>query len=84
MVNHVFQVHPTALLPQDVYFSYPYSAEFDVVEKLYGRTYDIELRTVWIGKNTHPVGVKRLDLRITEEVFRRKTKPSKQVSKIWT
>ena len=36
------------------------------------------------GKNTHPSGVRRLSRRITEEVFRRRTKLSKQVSNFWT
>ena len=34
-------------------------------------------------KNTHPVGIKQLDRRITDEVFRWRINPSKQVSKIW-
>ena len=38
-----------------------------------------------MGKNTHPAGVSRLSRRITEEVIRRRTKLSKQVSNnFWT
>ena len=45
-----------------------------------------ELCTLWMEKKKkrHPAGVRRLSRHITEEVFRRRTKLSKQASNFWT
>ena len=55
-----------------------------VYDKLLQQQSNKELCTLWMGKNTHPAGVRRLSQRITEEVFCRRTKLSKQVSNFRT
>ena len=58
-------------------FSHPQSAQFFVVVAAC-RTRD--LKSILL----HRPGVRRLSRRITEEVFRRRMKQSKQVSNFWT
>ena len=62
---------------------------FFPIHRVHSSLYDQLLqqqRTVHFvdGKDTHPTGVSRLSRRITEEVFRRRTKLSKQVSNFLT